>query len=90
MQPTEEQIQSWSIERLVPYAHNPRKNDSAVDRMCGSIRSSGFKIPCLVRDNGCGRPPSFEGRGEAWHDRSPRHAVRRSGHPLRIKRSGCW
>src|SRR5436305_12211182 len=44
-------IQNWPIERLVPYARNPRKNDSAVDRMCGSIREFGFKIPVLARSN---------------------------------------
>src|SRR5579859_8078220 len=42
----------WSIERLVFYARNPRKNDAAVDRMCASIREFGFKIPCLVRSDG--------------------------------------
>jgi ParB-like chromosome segregation protein Spo0J len=31
---------------------NPRKNDPAVDRICGSIREFGFKIPCLVRSDG--------------------------------------
>ena len=46
------QIEMWSIERLVPYARNPRKNDAAVDRMCASIREFGFKIPCLVRGDG--------------------------------------
>jgi DNA modification methylase len=45
-------IEQWSIERLVEYPRNPRKNDSAVDRMCGSIREFGFKIPCLVRSDG--------------------------------------
>ena len=28
------EIQVWTIDRLVFYARNPRKNDSAVDRMC--------------------------------------------------------
>src|SRR4030081_146781 len=46
------EIQTWNIERLVPYARNPRKNDSAVDRMCGSIREFGFKIPVLARSDG--------------------------------------
>jgi ParB-like chromosome segregation protein Spo0J len=46
------QILIWPIDRLVEYMRNPRKNDSAVDRMCGSIREFGFKIPCLVRSNG--------------------------------------
>ena len=30
----------------------PRKNDAAVDRMCGSIREFGFKIPVLARSDG--------------------------------------
>src|SRR6266576_4130039 len=45
-------METWSIDRLIPYAHNPRKNDTAVDRMCSSIREFGFKIPCLVRGDG--------------------------------------
>src|SRR5450432_2186125 len=49
---TEQQIETWPIERLVEYPRNPRKNDGAVDRMCGSIREFGFKIPCLVRSDG--------------------------------------
>jgi ParB-like chromosome segregation protein Spo0J len=46
------EIQNWPTDKLVAYARNPRKNDTAVDRMCGSIREFGFKIPCLVRSNG--------------------------------------
>src|ERR1700692_1465597 len=45
-------IELWPIERLVEYPRNPRKNNAAVDRMCGSIREFGFKIPCLVRSDG--------------------------------------
>src|SRR6202790_1920194 len=45
-------IETSSIDQLVFYARNPRKNDAAVDRMCGSIREFGFKIPCLVRSDG--------------------------------------
>ena len=48
----EKQIEIWPTARLVPYEKNPRKNDSAVERMCSSIREFGFKIPCLVRGNG--------------------------------------
>ena len=48
----ETQIEHWSIDKLVPYARNPRKNDPAVDRMCSSIREYGFKIPVLARSNG--------------------------------------
>jgi hypothetical protein len=46
------QVQVWHIDRLVFYARNPRKNDAAVDRMCGSIREFGFKIPVLARSDG--------------------------------------
>src|SRR5947199_1518784 len=45
-------VHAWPIDKLVFYARNPRKNDAAVDRMCGSIREFGFKIPCLVRSDG--------------------------------------
>ena len=45
-------IEVWPTERLREYPRNPRKNDAAVDRMCGSIREFGFKIPCLVRGDG--------------------------------------
>jgi DNA modification methylase len=47
-----QQTQIWPIDKLVFYVRNPRKNDSAVDRMCGSIREFGFKIPILARSNG--------------------------------------
>src|SRR6266849_3417299 len=50
--PQQMEIQTWPIDRLVFYVRNPRKNDAAVDRMCGSIREFGFKIPCLVRSDG--------------------------------------
>ena len=50
--PASAEIQIWPIDKLVFYARNPRKNDAAVDRMCGSIREFGFKIPCLVRSDG--------------------------------------
>src|SRR5580693_5477105 len=46
------EIRVWAIGKLQPYERNPRKNDAAVDRMCGSIREFGFKIPVLVRSNG--------------------------------------
>jgi len=46
------EVQVWSIDRLVFYARNPRKNDGAVDRMCSSIREFGFKIPILARSDG--------------------------------------
>jgi len=42
----------WAIDKFIPYARNPRKNDSAVDRMAGSIQEFGFKIPVLARSSG--------------------------------------
>ena len=45
-------IENWPIAKLIPYARNPRNNDSAVDRMVASIREFGFKIPVLARSNG--------------------------------------
>src|SRR5260370_10158757 len=46
------EIEIWSVDKLVFYARNPRKNDAAVDRMCGSLREFGFKIPVLARSDG--------------------------------------
>jgi DNA modification methylase len=51
-QPIAQRIEHWSIDKLVLYARNPRKNDAAVDRMCSSIREFGFKIPVLARSDG--------------------------------------
>jgi DNA modification methylase len=45
-------IEIWSIQKLVFYAKNPRKNDAAVDRMVASIREYGFKIPVLALSSG--------------------------------------
>src|ERR1700691_2349886 len=52
LQSVAQHIEYWLIERLVFYPRNPRKNDSAVDRMCSSIREFGFKIPVLARTDG--------------------------------------
>lgn len=48
----EMKIEQWPIEKLVPYARNPRKNDDAVPRMAGLIREFGFKVPVVVRSDG--------------------------------------
>ena len=50
--PPSAEVQTWPIDRLVFYVRNPRKNDAAVDRMCGSIREFGFKVPVLARSDG--------------------------------------
>src|SRR5512143_7808 len=46
------QVETWSVNKLVPYSRNPRKNDQAVERMVASIHEFGFKIPILARSNG--------------------------------------
>ena len=46
------QVETWPIDRLIPYARNPRKNEQAVEQMCASLQEFGFKIPCLVRGDG--------------------------------------
>ena len=50
--PPSTEVQTLPIDKLVFYARTPRKNDAAVDRMCGSIREFGFKIPVLARSDG--------------------------------------
>lgn len=45
-------VETWPVERLVPYARNPRRNDEQVDRMCAAIREFGFRIPIVARSDG--------------------------------------
>src|SRR5947209_8491109 len=45
-------IELWAIDRIVPYARNPRSNDRAVERMVAAIGQFGFKVPVLVRSTG--------------------------------------
>ena len=49
---SEARVELWPIDKLVFYSRNPRKNDAAVERMCGSIREFGFKCPVLARSDG--------------------------------------
>lgn len=49
---TELKIEQWPIDRLTPYARNPRKNDDAVPKMAGLIKEFGFKVPIVVRSDG--------------------------------------
>jgi hypothetical protein len=45
-------IQWLSIDTLIPYSKNPRKNDKAVDRVAQSIQEFGFNQPIVVdKDN---------------------------------------
>jgi len=45
-------VEIWSVQKLVPYIRNPRRNDDAVERMAASIQEFGFKIPILARSDG--------------------------------------
>ena len=46
------EVHTWSLDKLAFYARNLRRNDAAVDRMCRSIETFGFKIPCLALSSG--------------------------------------
>jgi ParB-like chromosome segregation protein Spo0J len=41
-----------SIERIRPYAGNPRQNDQAVDAVAASLKQFGFRQPIVVDGNG--------------------------------------
>jgi len=45
-------VESWPVERLIPYARNPRKNDDVVDKMAAAIQEFGFRIPIVARSDG--------------------------------------
>ena len=41
-----------SIDEIIPYENNPRKNDNAVDKVAESIKEFGFKVPIIIdKDN---------------------------------------
>ena len=46
------QVHQVSIDKLIPYVHNPRKNDHAIEQMVACIQEFGFKIPVLARSDG--------------------------------------
>ena len=46
------QVETWPIDRLVPYARNPRKNGAAVDKVAASIKEFGFRVPIVVDSSG--------------------------------------
>ena len=42
------QIQSVNIDKVIPYARNPRKNEAAVGKVAASIKEFGWKQPIVV------------------------------------------
>lgn len=45
-------VEMWTLDRLHPYANNPRRNDEAVPALAESIATFGFKVPIVARPNG--------------------------------------
>ena len=45
-------VETWPIDKLIPYARNPRKNDEQVDRMVSAIQEFGFRIPVVAKSDG--------------------------------------
>lgn len=45
-------IKEVSINDIIPYENNPRKNEEAVDAVAASIRSFGFKVPVILDRDG--------------------------------------
>lgn len=41
-------IQLWSVDRVIPYKRNPRRNEDAVAKVAASIKEFGFKQPIVV------------------------------------------
>ena len=48
-----DRVEHWPIERLIPYANNPRLHSEAdLDRIAASIRKWGWTNPVLVDEQG--------------------------------------
>jgi hypothetical protein len=87
------EVQVWPIDKVVFYARNPRKNDAAVDCMCGSIREFGFKIPCLVRSDGeviDGHAIYASKRPASWASQTSRSSFAMSGRRHRSRLFASW
>jgi DNA modification methylase len=44
--------ETWNIDKLTPYARNPRKNDGAVDKVAASLKEFGWRQPIVVDAEG--------------------------------------
>jgi ParB-like chromosome segregation protein Spo0J len=45
-------VENWPIEKLTPYARNPRKNEHAVLKVAASIKEYGWRQPIVVDKDG--------------------------------------
>ncbi len=44
------QIEIIEIQRVIPYARNPRHNEQAIAKVAASIKEYGFRQPIVVDD----------------------------------------
>jgi ParB-like chromosome segregation protein Spo0J len=44
-------IETIDIDRVIPYARNPRKNSAAIDKVAASLREFGFRQPIVTDEN---------------------------------------
>ena len=45
-------VENWPVEKLIPYARNPRKNDQAVEQVAAAIKEFGFRVPIVAKSDG--------------------------------------
>jgi hypothetical protein len=45
-------VEQWSIDKVIPYARNPRKNDNGVAKVAASLKEYGFRQPIVVDADG--------------------------------------
>lgn len=45
------EVQMVPLAVIVPYIHNPRKNDKGVDAVAASIKEFGFRVPIVCDEN---------------------------------------
>jgi len=45
-------VEIWPVDKFIPYARNPRKNDAVVDQMVAAIKEFGFRIPIMATSDG--------------------------------------
>jgi ParB-like chromosome segregation protein Spo0J len=45
-------VETWPIDRVIPYARNPRKNEASVDAVAASIKEFGWRVPIVVDADG--------------------------------------
>lgn len=45
-------VENWDINKVIPYANNPRKNDDAVTATANSIKEFGWQQPIVVDSEG--------------------------------------